>query len=86
MTAQSGIATLLLQVSVVAPKKPDISGVTALNNGSIPATVHVTAIRDGADPVEFDAALRIDTPGEAGYYRNGGILPYVLRVMARKTS
>ena len=29
--------------------------------------------------VEFDAALRIDTPGEADYYRNGGILQYVLR-------
>jgi aconitate hydratase len=64
----------------------DISGVTALNNGSIPATVHVTATREGADPVEFDAALRIDTPGEAEYYRNGGILPCVLRAMARKSS
>jgi aconitate hydratase len=62
----------------------DISGVTALNNGSIPATAHVKAIREGADPVEFDAALRIDTPGEAEYYRNGGILQYVLRTMVRK--
>ncbi len=64
----------------------DISGVTALNNGSCPATVHVTAAREGADPVEFDAVLRIDTPGEAAYYRNGGILQYVLRAMARKSS
>jgi aconitate hydratase len=64
----------------------DISGVTALNNGSIPATVHVKATRRGADPVEFNAVLRIDTPGEAEYYRNGGILQYVLRTMARHTS
>ena len=64
----------------------DVSGVTALNDGSIPATVHVTATRDGADSVHFDAALRIDTPGEAEYYRHGGILQCVLRAMARKTS
>ncbi|MDQ4103764.1 MAG: aconitate hydratase [Actinomycetota bacterium] len=64
----------------------DISGVTALNNGSVPPTVHVKAVRDGADSVEFDAVLRIDTPGEAEYYRNGGILQYVLRAMARHTS
>ncbi|HEX8936202.1 MAG TPA: aconitate hydratase [Pseudonocardiaceae bacterium] len=64
----------------------DITGVTALNNGSSPATVHVTATREGIDPVEFDAVLRIDTPGEAEYYRNGGILQYVLRAMARKGS
>ena len=31
--------------------------------------------------IEFDAVVRIDTPGEAEYYRNGGILPYVLRKM-----
>jgi aconitate hydratase len=43
----------------------DISGVTALNDGSIPATVHITATREGADPVEFDAVLRIDPPGAA---------------------
>jgi aconitate hydratase len=64
----------------------DVSGVTALNDGSIPATVRVTATRDGAEPVEFDAVLRIDTPGEAEYYRNGGILQYVLRSMVRRTT
>src|SRR5581483_4088277 len=47
-----------------------ISGVTALNDGATPATVHVTAARDGAAPVEFDAVVRIDTPGEADYYRH----------------
>ncbi|GAB2466347.1 aconitate hydratase [Jatrophihabitans fulvus] len=51
-----------------------ITGVTALNDGSIPHTVHVTA-----GDVEFDARVRIDTPGEADYYRHGGIMQYVLR-------
>ena len=56
-----------------------VSGVTALNEGSTPATVAVTATRPDGTVVAFDARLRIDTPGEAEYYRNGGILPYVLR-------
>jgi aconitate hydratase len=34
-----------------------------------------------ADGTEFDAVVRIDTPGEADYYRHGGILQYVLRKM-----
>ena len=34
--------------------------------------------------VEFDAVVRIDTPGEADYYRNGGIMQYVLRSLLRK--
>jgi len=57
-----------------------ISGITGLNEGRTPATVHVTATpEDGGAAVEFDAVVRIDTPGEADYYRNGGILQYVLR-------
>jgi aconitate hydratase len=55
-----------------------ISGVTALNEGSTPATVKVTAA-SGEQSTEFDAVVRIDTPGEAAYYRNGGIMQYVLR-------
>ncbi|MCZ2850569.1 aconitate hydratase [Modestobacter sp. VKM Ac-2978] len=51
-----------------------ITGVTALNDGTIPRTVKVKA-----GDVEFDARVRIDTPGEANYYRNGGIMQYVLR-------
>jgi aconitate hydratase len=51
-----------------------ITGVTALNDGTTPKTVKVTA-----DGVEFDAVVRIDTPGEANYYRNGGIMQFVLR-------
>ena len=55
------------------------AGITALNEGSTPATVHVTAEKEGGETVEFDAVVRIDTPGEADYYRNDGILQYVLR-------
>ncbi|WP_219414766.1 aconitate hydratase [Pseudonocardia nigra] len=61
----------------------DISGVTALNDGSTPRTVHVTATKESGETVEFDATVRIDTPGEADYYRNGGIMQYVLRGMLR---
>jgi aconitate hydratase len=61
----------------------DVSGVTALNDGSTPRTVHVTATKDGGEKVEFEATVRIDTPGEADYYRNGGIMQYVLRGMLR---
>jgi aconitate hydratase len=59
------------------------TGVTALNDGTIPDTVHVKASRDG-DDVEFDAQVRIDTPGEADYYRHGGIMQYVLRSLLKK--
>jgi aconitate hydratase len=56
-----------------------IAGVTALNAGTTPRTVAVRAERADGSVVAFDAVLRIDTPGEADYYRNGGILQYVLR-------
>jgi aconitate hydratase len=66
----------------------DIAGIEALNDGKTPKTVHVTATKtgtaDGTDSaVEFDAVVRIDTPGEADYYRNGGILQFVLRNMLK---
>ena len=51
-----------------------ITGVTALNNGTIPKEVTVTA-----GDKSFVAKVRIDTPGEADYYRHGGIMQYVLR-------
>jgi aconitate hydratase len=62
----------------------DISGIEALNAGQTPKTVTVTATPSahspaGKETIEFDAVVRIDTPAEADYYRNGGILPYVLR-------
>ncbi len=56
-----------------------VTGVTELNEGRTPRTVKVTAATDGGDSVEFDAVVRIDTPGEANYYRNGGIMQFVLR-------
>ncbi len=51
-----------------------ITGVTALNDGEIPRQVQVQA-----DDWSFTADVRIDTPGEADYYRHGGIMQYVLR-------
>jgi aconitate hydratase len=41
--------------------------------------VHATATKPNGKKIEFELKARIDTPQEAEYYRNGGILPYVLR-------
>ena len=62
----------------------DISGVEKLNEGLTPKTLKVVAkpsehSKPGKQAVEFEATLRIDTPGEADYFRHGGILQYVLR-------
>ena len=62
----------------------DFTGIEALNDGVTPKTVRVVAKPTAHSPagktvIEFDAVVRIDTPGEADYYRNGGILQYVLR-------
>ncbi len=51
-----------------------VSGVTAFNDGKTPKTVKVTA-----GDKSFQAVVRIDTPGEADYYRHGGIMQFVLR-------
>jgi aconitate hydratase len=51
-----------------------ITGITALNNGGVPKELTVTA-----GDTTFTAKVRIDTPGEADYYRHGGIMQYVLR-------
>ncbi|RZS43254.1 aconitate hydratase [Herbihabitans rhizosphaerae] len=62
----------------------DVTGITAFNESDeIPRTVRVKASKENGDTVEFDAVVRIDTPGEADYYRNGGIMQYVLRKMLR---
>ncbi|MTA37524.1 MAG: aconitate hydratase AcnA, partial [Actinobacteria bacterium] len=60
------------------------TGIDELNAGTTPGTVRVVASptehsASSATVIEFDAVVRIDTPGEADYYRNGGILQYVLR-------
>jgi aconitate hydratase len=51
-----------------------VTGITAMNEGPVPRTVTVRA-----GDQEFEARVRIDTPGEADYYRHGGIMQYVLR-------
>jgi aconitate hydratase len=51
-----------------------VEGIAALNEGGVPREVTVTA-----DDKTFTAVVRIDTPGEADYYRHGGIMQYVLR-------
>jgi aconitate hydratase len=51
-----------------------ITGITALNSGGVPKELTVTA-----GSITFNAKVRIDTPGEADYYRHGGIMQYVLR-------
>ncbi|MEV6769420.1 aconitate hydratase [Nocardia sp. NPDC051030] len=61
----------------------DIEGITKLNEGVTPKTMKVTATKENGEKVVFDAVVRIDTPGEADYYRNGGILQFVLRNMIR---
>jgi aconitate hydratase len=56
----------------------EVTGIEELNNGTTPKTVKVVATGTG-EPITFDAVVRIDTPGEADYYRHGGIMQYVLR-------
>ncbi|MDA2962857.1 MAG: aconitate hydratase AcnA [Actinomycetota bacterium] len=56
-----------------------ITGITALNTGGVPRELAVTA-----GTKSFIAKVRIDTPGEADYYRHGGIMQYVLRSLLAK--
>jgi aconitate hydratase len=57
----------------------DFTGIVKLNSGGTPKTVSVSAKKAEGEVVKFDALVRIDTPGEADYFRHGGILQYVLR-------
>ena len=61
----------------------DVVGIEELNAGGTPKTVHVKATKPSGEVVEFEAPVRIDTPGEADYFRNGGILQYVLRSLLK---
>ena len=56
-----------------------IRGITEFNDGRIPSVVDVEAVAADGRTVEFSARVRVDTPGEADYFRHGGILQYVLR-------
>jgi aconitate hydratase len=56
----------------------EVTGIEELNAGTTPKTVKVVA-QGAGEPITFDAIVRIDTPGEADYYRHGGIMQYVLR-------
>jgi len=56
----------------------EVTGIEQLNGGATPKTVKVVA-QGAGEPITFDAVVRIDTPGEADYYRHGGIMQYVLR-------
>jgi len=61
-----------------------IRGVSAFSAGKLPRTLTVTATRPDSSGssqmlIQFSARVRIDTPGEAGYFQHGGILKYVLR-------
>ncbi|MBK7820311.1 MAG: aconitate hydratase AcnA [Tessaracoccus sp.] len=60
-----------------------VEGITALNDGVTPKTMKVTAVAPDGTVTTFDAVVRIDTPGERGYYVNGGIMQYVLRNLAK---
>jgi aconitate hydratase len=58
-----------------------IEGIPAAVNSAGKTRARVTATLDDVNKT-FEAVVRIDTPQEAEYYRNGGILPYVLRQLA----
>ncbi len=62
----------------------DVTGVTELNQGVTPRTMKVKATKADGSVVDFDAVVRIDTPGERAYYLNGGIMQYVLRSLLKK--
>jgi len=61
-------------LGLTGEEKITIAGIQALNTGGVPKTLTVTA-----GDKTFEAIVRIDTPGEADYYRHGGIMQYVLR-------
>ena len=61
----------------------DVTGIVELNAGKTPSTVSVVATSADGTVKNFQAVVRIDTPGEADYFRHGGILQYVLRSLAK---
>jgi aconitate hydratase len=67
------------ELGLVGDEAFTINGIAELNAGVTPRTVTVEATSHERPKVVFAVDVRIDTPGEADYYRNGGILQYVLR-------
>jgi aconitate hydratase len=64
----------------------DVTGIEAMNSGPVPREVAVVAHGDGdAGDREFQAVVRIDTPGEAEYFRHGGIMQFVLRTLLARS-
>jgi aconitate hydratase len=64
----------------------DVLGIEAITDGDVPDEVTVVVHpEDGSDPRELRAVVRIDTPGEADYFRHGGIMQYVLRSLRARS-
>ena len=72
----------LESLNLNASEEFSILGITQLNQGMIPSTVKVAAKKSDGSAINFEVKVRIDTPGEAEYFRHGGILLYVLRQLA----
>jgi aconitate hydratase len=70
-------------LGLVGTESFDVTGIVDLNSGKTPSTVLVTATSNDGSVKSFQAVVRIDTPGEADYFRHGGILQYVLRSLAK---
>jgi aconitate hydratase len=63
----------------------DVRGVEEINAGPVPREVTVTVRSDDGSQREFRAVVRIDTPGEAEYFRHGGIMQFVLRMLRARS-
>jgi aconitate hydratase len=59
----------------------DVTGIEEINSGPVPREVSVVARSEDGSEQEFGAVVRIDTPGEAAYFRHGGIMQFVLRTL-----
>jgi aconitate hydratase len=70
-------------LGLVGTETFNVTGIVELNAGKIPGTVSVAATSADGSVKTFQAVVRIDTPGEADYFRHGGILQYVLRSLAK---
>jgi len=70
-------------LGLIGTESFDVAGIVELNAGKTPSTVSVTATSIDGSVKSFQAVVRIDTPGEADYFRHGGILQYVLRSLVK---